>query len=172
MRILPYIIGGKQNTDLSAADILLCEKALLLAEQSTDRLQENYKIDRLHLEDMIMFNFVFEGTTPVLMSGCQTVNENTIRVQSRYFAFERTDGTDLLEKIDDFLELEYCLDRISHYPLIIWTRDKSKGFFNRLKKGRSDIFNEWYIHPEKIPVIYPNNEQYVFYKGDINYMLN
>ena len=172
MKILPYIIGGKKNTDLSYDNTVLCEKALLLAEQSKDRLQENYKLDKLNLEDMLLYNFVFEETTPVLMSGCQKVNENTVRVQSRYFAFQRTDGTNLLEKIDDFLELEYSLDRLSHYPLIIWTRAKSKGFFTRLKKGRPDIFNDWHIHQEKIPVIYPNNKQYVFYKGDINYMLN
>ena len=169
MRIVPYILKGKvQPGDWSN------EFEQLHLDSLNDRLSNNYIGDKLNLDKMYNFTFTYDGDSLVQCSGTQICTEKVARVFSRYYVFNeyRTDGTSPLEKTDDFAELKYTLDTLSDFPLVIWTRDKSKGFFNRLKKGRSDIFNEWHIHPEKIPVIYPNNEQYVFYKGDINYMLN
>jgi hypothetical protein len=113
---------------------------------------------------MFIYNFVFDGTEPVFCSGAQIVNEFGIRVFSRYFAFEKykTDGTELLDKNDNFEELLWTMEKIRG-KVIFWSRDKSPKFFERLKKGRPDIFSDWIIHNEKINIIYPNNKQYIFY---------
>ena len=72
------------------------------------------------------------------------------------------DGTELLEKVDNFEELQWTLEQI-HSKFIFWSRDKSPKFFEKLKEGRPDLFKDWIVHDEKINIIYPNNEQYVFY---------
>jgi hypothetical protein len=46
--------------------------------------------------------------------------------------------------------------------IIFWSRDKSPKFFERLKV-KNELFSEWTVHPTKINIIYPNNEQYIFY---------
>jgi hypothetical protein len=100
------------------------------------------------------------------------VNVNSIRVFSRYFSFNKykTDGTELLDKVDNFDELKYSLEYLNH-KLIFWSRDKSPKFFHRLKDGRPDVFSKWEVHPDKLEIIYPNNNQYVFYNGDVNEIL-
>ena len=124
---------------------------------------------------MFLYNVVFYKDTyePILVSGAQSVGENSVRVFSRYYAFEkyRTDGTQLLEKVDNFDELRYTLEYCKKHDLVFWSRDKSNKFFKRLKKGRPDIFSNWEVHPDKIEIIYPDNEQYIFYRGNINEIL-
>ncbi len=168
LRLVHYIIDGYVNHSLSYLDRDLCKKAIEKAASSNDRLAENYSYDKLNLDKMLFYNFVFENNNPLLMSGCQYINNKTARVQSRYYAFNRTDGTNLFEKIDDFYELKTSMEKLKDYPLIIWTRDKSKGFFTKLKKARPDVFQDWKVHPTKKKILYPNNYQYVFYKGDID----
>ena len=68
--------------------------------------------------------------------------------------------------------LKYTLKTLSDFPLVIWTRDKGKGFFKRLKRGRPDIFKEWEVYPEQIELMYKNNYQSIFYTGDVNYLHN
>jgi hypothetical protein len=172
-RVVPYIYKGKFNFDISQRDMSLCDNALyqMNKERDGDRLDDNYSIINLKLSKMYMYNFVFDGTEPVLCSGAQT-DGDSIRVFSRYFGFNeyRTDGTKALDKVDDFDELRYTLKHLNH-PLIYWSRDKSPNFFHKLKAGRPDVFSEWEVHPEKIEIIYPNNHQYIFYKGDVNEIL-
>jgi hypothetical protein len=113
---------------------------------------------------------VFDGDNPVLMSGCQKITKDVVRVFSRYYHFKdyRTDGSNMFEKVDDFMELQYSLDFLSGYAGVIWTRDKSPGFFKKLKNARADIFNDWKVYPDKVKILYPDNYQYVFYTGDIS----
>lgn len=141
-------------------------------ESKDDRLANNYKKDNLKLDQMVMFNVVFDGANPVLMSGCQKITKDVVRVFSRYYHFKyyRTDGSNMFEKVDDFMELQYSLNFLFHlrYAGVIWTRDKSPGFFKKLKKARPDIFNDWNVYPDKVKILYPDNYQYVFYTGNIS----
>ena len=176
MRIISYIRDGIRTHE----DDELCHSAFLQmeTERDGDRLSDNYSFSKLNLDRMVMFNFVFDGDQPVLCSGCENIYPGVVRVMSRYYHFKsyRTDGTSLLEKVDDFKELQYCVNELD-VPLIIWTREFSKGFFTRLKKGRPDVFGDWEVYPDKLQIGSPplkkaNNLQYVFYKGDINYLRN
>jgi len=172
MRVVPYIENGKRlyvNDDLCMDAFLKME-----IESQKDRLYKNYTFNNLKLNEMYNFNFVFDNDNPVLASGCQVFNENVIRVFSRYYVFDeyRTDGKKLLDKSDDFMELKYSLNLIKKFPLIIWARDKSSGFFKRLKAERSDIFKNWQIHHEKIELKYKNNFHNIFYIGDISHLHN
>jgi len=176
VRIVSYIKDSKityEETDL-------CNDAFLQLqiEKDTDRLSDNYSFSNLNLDRMVMFNFVFDNNKPVLCSGCENIYPGVVRVMSRYYHYKdfRTDGTSMFEKVDDFKELTYCVDNLN-VPLIIWTREFSKGFFTKLKRARPDIFKEWNVYPDKLQIGSPplkkaNNLQYVFYKGDINYLRN
>ena len=178
-RVVPYIYKRKFNFEVSQRDMSLCDNALYLMdkERGGDRLDENYSHHNLHLGEMFIYNFVFDGVQPVLASGAQ-YDGNAIRVFSRYFGFNkyRTDGTKLLDKIDNFDELKYTLRHL-YQPLIYWSRDKSPKFFKRLKAGRPDIFSEWQVHPAKINIMrnektVSDNYQSIFYTGDINEILH
>jgi hypothetical protein len=154
-----------------------CDNAILQLqeERDNDRLSENYCWKGLHLDKMFLYNIVFYKDTyePILVSGCQSVGENSIRVFSRYYAFEkyRTDKNGL-QKVDDFDELKYSLNHCRKHDLVFWSRDKSNKFFKRLKRGRPDIFSNWTVHEDKVEIIYPDNMQYVFYRGNINEILH
>jgi hypothetical protein len=171
-KVVPYIYKGKFNFEVSQRDMSMCDAALHMmnTERIDHRLSDNYSRKRLNnsFSKMLMYNFVFDGVEPVFASGAQ-IDGDTIRVFSRYFGFNkyRTDGTKALDKIDNFDELKYTLKHLDN-KLIYWSRDKSPNFFYKLKKGRPDVFNEWYIHPEKLEIIHPDNNQYIFYTGDIN----
>jgi|TARA_B100000470_G_scaffold219154_1_gene205563 hypothetical protein len=164
-KVIPYIFRGKLNFELSQRDQTLCQVALekMFKERHSHRLADNYSRDKLHLGKMYMYNFVFDGDEPVFCSGVQNVTDKVVRVFSRYFAFEKykTDGTTLLEKNDNFEELQYAMHWIRD-RIIFWSRDKSPKFFERLKV-KNELFSEWTVHPTKINIIYPNNEQYIFY---------
>jgi hypothetical protein len=170
LKLIPYIHNRGVNMELSQRDQTLCQAALIQMdkERLTHRLSDNYDLKGLHLNNMFMYNFVFDGDEPVFSSGAQYVGGNdlgdSIRVFSRYFAFNKfkTDGKKLLDKNDNFEELEFTLKWIRG-KLVIWSRDKSPKFFERLKEGRPDIFSDWEVHDKKINILYPNNEQYIFY---------
>ena len=176
-RVVPYYYKGIVNSMLEFEDWQACDNAILQLqeERDDDRLSDNYCWKGLHLNKMFLYNVVFYKDTyePILVSGAQSVGENSVRVFSRYYAFEkyRTDGTQLLEKVDNFDELRYTLEYCKKHDLVFWSRDKSNKFFKRLKKGRPDIFSNWEVHPDKIEIIYPDNEQYIFYRGNINEIL-
>lgn len=150
----------------------LCYDAFLQMAESQDRLADNYSFNKLNLNKMYYYNILFDNNNPVLASGSQMLSDNVIRVMSRYYSFPdyRTDGTNLLEKVDNFYELQYVLKRLEDFKLIIWSRDKGSSFFKRLKVGRPDIFSNWKVYPKKIELKYKNNFQYVFYTGDISYL--
>tara|TARA_B100000809_G_scaffold240392_1_gene262658 strand:- start:1305 stop:1889 length:585 start_codon:yes stop_codon:yes gene_type:complete len=177
-RVVPYYYKGIVNSMLEYDDWNACDNAILQLqeERDDDRLSDNYCWKGLHLDKMFLYNVVFYKDTyePIFVSGAQSVGENSIRVFSRYYAFEkyRTDGTRLLEKVDDFDELRYTLHHCRKHDLVFWSRDKSNKFFKRLKKGRPDIFSNWEVHPDKLEIIYPDNEQYIFYRGNINEILH
>jgi hypothetical protein len=164
-KVIPYIYKGKLNFEVSQRDQTLCQVALekMFKERHGHRLADNYTREKLHLGKMFMYNFVFDGDEPVFCSGVQDVGNESVRVFSRYFAFEKykTDGTNLLEKNDNFEELQYAMHWIRG-RIIFWSRDKSPKFFERLK-AKNEFFNEWTVHDKKINIIYPNNEQYIFY---------
>jgi len=176
-RVVPYYYKGIVNSMLEYDDWNACDNAILQLqeERDDDRLSDNYCWKGLHLNKMFLYNVVFYKDTyePILVSGAQSVGENSVRVFSRYYAFEkyRTDGTQLLEKVDNFDELRYTLEYCKKHDLVFWSRDKSNKFFKRLKLGRPDIFSNWEVHPDKIEIIYPDNEQYIFYRGNINEIL-
>ena len=175
-RIVPYLYNRKINMEISTWDRTICEAALAMMqmERKSHRLADNYTYEQLHLSKMFLYNFVFYKDTfePIFCSGSQVVNDNSIRVFSRYFSFNKykTDGTELLDKVDNFDELKYSLEYLNH-KLIFWSRDKSPKFFHRLKDGRPDVFSKWEVYSDKLEIIYPNNNQYVFYTGDINEIL-
>lgn len=167
MRIVPYILEGKvQPGDWSY------EFEQLHLDSLNDRLADNYLRGKLNLDKMYNFTFTYDGDNIVQCSGTQICNDNVARVLSRYYVFSeyRTDGTNPLEKTDDFAELKYTLETLSDFSLVIWTRDKSKGFFKRLKRGRPDVFSDWEVYPKQIELMYKNNFQSIFYIGDISYL--
>jgi hypothetical protein len=167
VRIVPYILKGQiQSGDWSYAFEQLHLDSL------NDRLADNYSGTKLNLDKMYNFTFTYDGDNIVQCSGTQICNDKVVRVLSRYYVFNeyRTDGTNPLEKTDDFAELKYTLNTLSDFPLVIWTRDKGKGFFKRLKRGRPDIFSEWKVYPEQIELMHKDNYQSVFYTGDITHL--
>lgn len=169
VRIVPYILKGKvQPGNWSYAFEQLHLDSL------NDRLADNYSGAKLNLDKMYNFTFTYDDDNIVQCSGTQLCTNNIVRVFTRYYVFNeyRTDGTNPLEKTDDFAELKYTLDTLSDFPLVIWSRDKGKGFFKRLKRGRPDIFKKWEVYPEQIELMYKNNYQSVFYTGDVNYLHN
>jgi len=173
-RVVPYIYQRKFNFEISQRDMSMCDaaKGLMDKERIGHRLENNYSRENLHLGKMFLYNFVFYKDTPEPMfcSGAQ-IDGDSIRVFSRYFAFKkyRIDGMNMLKNVDNFDELNYSLRYLNH-KLIYWSRDKSPKFFHRLKKGRPDIFSEWKVHPNRLQIIYPDNNQYIFYKGNIELM--
>ena len=169
MRIVPYILKGQvQSGDWSHAFEQLHLDSL------NDRLADNYSGTKLNLDKMYNFTFTYDGDNIVQCSGTQICTDDVARVLSRYYVFSeyRTDGTNPLEKTDDFAELRYTLDTLSDFPLVIWTRDKGKGFFKRLKRHRPDLFDKWEVYPEQIELMYKNNHQNIFYIGDITHLRN
>lgn len=171
LRLIPYIENG-QYTD-NERD--LCETALeqMYAECAGDRLEKNYSEKTLRLNKMDIFTFIFdENNNPIQASGCQIMSDNVVRVCSRYYIYKqfRTDSTTLLDKFDDFMDLKYCLPRLKKYPLVIWSRDKSAGFFRRLKNGRPDIFADWNVYNREVEIVWKNNFQRIFYTGDISFV--
>ena len=207
LKIIPYIWKGKVNPRITFKELWLCDIAfdLMEKERHNHRLADNYTKKGLHLDKMWIYNIVFapilirkrykhnvrgkqvyhEHLQPMFTSGAQQ-DGNAVRIFSRYFAFEKykTDGTKLLDKVDDWQELKWVMMLLGWYlehNIVYWSRDKSPDFFHRLKKAKPEFFdppedNElgmipWEIHPEKINIIYPNNMQYVFYCGQINELL-
>ena len=131
----------------------------LRLDSTGDRLENNYIKDNLHLDKMYNFIFSYDG-------------DNLVQVFSRYYVFKkyRTDSSYLFDKTDNFSELKYSLKTLSDFKLIIWSRDKSAGFFKKLKEHRSDLFNDWKVHNKPIELMYKNNYQSIFYTGDISYI--
>lgn len=172
MRIIPYI----QNSSYTNIETELCEFALhqMYEECKGDRLEKNYSPDTMRLNKMDIFTFVFDDNDkPIQASGCQVMSDNVVRVCSRYYIYKdfRTDSKKILDKVDNFLDLNYCLPILREtYPLIIWSRDKSAGFFRRLKKGYPELFKDWQIYDHEIQLVWRNNFQNIFYIGDINYV--
>jgi len=170
LRLVPYI----KNKTVTGIEQQLCEQALeqMHTESASDRLGANYT-KWLRLERMEIFTFVFdEFDNPVQASGCQIMSDNVVRVCSRYYVFNdfRKQSSDLLDKLDDFMDLKYAVANLKDYPLIIWSRDKSAGFFKRLKKGRPDIFSNWNVYDSEVEILWKDNVQHVFYIGDISYI--
>ena len=171
LRIVPYI----ENNEYTAIEDDLCQMALekMFEECAGDRLEKNYSQDTMRLNKMDIFTFIFdENNNPVQASGCQIMSDNVVRVCSRYYVYKdfRTDSTKILEKTDNFMDLDYCIPKLSKYPLVIWSRDKSAGFFRRLKKGYPNYFADWHIYDKEIELVWRNNFQNIFYTGDISYI--
>ena len=63
-KVVPYIHLGKFNYEVDQHDMSLCDNAMYMMgkEASADRLDENYSARNLHLAEMYMYNFVFDGT--------------------------------------------------------------------------------------------------------------
>ena len=144
----------------------------LRLDSTGDRLENNYIKDNLHLDKMYNFIFSYDEDNLVQVSGCQICSDNVVRVFSRYYVFKkyRTDSTYLFDKTDNFSELKYSLKTLSDFKLVIWSRDKSAGFFKKLKKHRPDIFHDWQVHDKPVELMYKDNYQSIFYTGDISYI--
>ena len=144
----------------------------LQSDSIGDRLENNYIKNNLKLDKMYNFIFSYDGDNLVQASGCQVCSDNVVRVFSRYYVFKkyRTDSTYLFDKTDNFSELKYSLKTLSDFKLVIWSRDKSAGFFKKLKKHRPDIFHDWQVYDKPVELMYKDNYQSIFYTGDISYI--
>ena len=177
LKIIPYIIDGKENTNLQYWDRLNSINAvkLMQEESKSDRLAENYS-KWLKLETMAMYCVVWDNKTnkPVMASGAQHMSDNTCRLFSRYYLFDayRTKHSDnLYAKVDDFKTDMYMLEQLKDkYKLFFWSRDKGTGFFKRIKKARNDVFADWQVHDTPVEILWKDNIQGIIYTGDINYI--
>jgi hypothetical protein len=170
-RIVPYIV----DSQLTNIEPELCQMAfdLMVDEKLGDKLADNYTIAALKLDKMLMWTFVFDSdNNPIHAAGCQIMSDNVIRVYSRYYAFKqfRTDSTIPLDKVDNFMDLHYWLPSLTDYPLIIWSRERSAGFFRKLQRHRADVFENWSVHPHPIEILWKDNYQHIFYTGNIAYI--
>ena len=68
-------------------------------ESKGDRLADNYTKDKLNLDQMLLFNFVFDEDNPVLMSGCQKITKDVVRVFSRYYSNIKTSAQNMLSDL-------------------------------------------------------------------------
>lgn len=177
IKIIPYIIDGKENHNIPAIDFINAKQAIkyMKEESKSDRLAENY--DKwLKLDTMAMYCVVWDNKVnrPVMASGAQHMSNNTCRLFSRYYLFNsyRTKHTDnLYAKIDDFETDMYMLEELKDkYKLFFWSRDKGTGFFKRIKQARSDVFDSWTVHDKPVEILWKDNVQGIIYTGDINYI--
>ena len=175
LRIVPYIVDGNENKLLSVDDLQTCRNSLQLMQQecSTDRLAENYTT-WLKLDCMAMYCLVLDNNCPVMFSGAQHMSNNCCRLFSRYYLFKNyrtTPSINLYDKVDDFKTDMYMLDQLrNRYKLFFWSRDKGISFFKRIKKVRSDLFENWTVHNSIIELLFENNYQGIIYTGDSNYI--
>lgn len=175
MRIIPYIIYGKENSDLTQEDLEICRHSITLMQEEcvNDRLAINYS-KWLKLERMAMYCLVLDGKNPVMFSGAQHTSENTCRLFSRYYLFNayRTDPSkNLYDKVDNFETDLFMLDYLKNrYKLFFWSRDKGTSFFKRIKNNKPNIFGDWTVHDQPVEILWKNNIQGIFYKGDISYI--
>lgn len=205
-KVVPYIWRGKVNPKLTYKELELCANAFKLMEKErhNHRLADNYSEKGLHLDKMWIYNIVFgpllkhkrykhdvrgkeiyhRQLPPMFASGVQE-HGKAARIFSRYFEFDqyKTDGSTLLDKVDDWEELKYVFELLGYFQehkVAYWSRDKSPLFFHKLLKELPHIFGvqedikdstSWQVHPEKLEIIYPNNKQYIFYNGDLNEVL-
>jgi hypothetical protein len=166
-KLIPYYYMGEPNLNISTEDKRVCEQAILQLQE--EGAGYNYTWEGLRLNKMLLYNVVINNNEPIFVSGAQTVNENCVRIMSRYYVFKkyRTDGTYFLDKVDNFNELRYTL-QFCDYPLVLWSRVKSNAIFKRIKSSGHYLFKDWEFTNNRIRLIYPNNYQYIFYKGDLN----
>ena len=177
LKIIPYIVDGKENPNIPAIDFINAKQAIkyMKEESKSDRLAENY--DKwLKLDTMAMYCVVWDNKVnrPVMASGAQHMSNNTCRLFSRYYLFNsyRTKHTDnLYAKIDDFETDIYMLEELKDkYKLFFWSRDKGTGFFKRIKQARSDVFDSWTVHDKPVEILWKDNVQGIIYTGDISYI--
>lgn len=169
-KIIPFIENFRYTSDNE-----LCKFALdsMFANAANDPLGKNYSPKNLKLNEMVHYSFVFDSDNePEHAAGCQRLSPNVVRVFSRYYVYPkyRNAGKHLLDKNDDFIDLKYWLPKLKSYKLIIWSREFSAGFFYRIKNARQDLFKNWHVYDYKIPIRTPNNYQYIFYLGNIEYI--
>ncbi len=177
LKIIPYIIDGKENAHLPGLDLINAKQAIKLMkeESKSDRLADNY--DKwLKLDTMAMYCVVWDNKTnrPIMTSGAQHMSKNCCRLFSRYYLFNdyRTKHSDnLYAKVDDFQTDMYMLEQLKDkYKLFFWSRDKGTGFFKRIKSARQDIFKDWTVHNKPVEILWQDNIQGIIYTGDINYI--
>ena len=90
LKIIPYIVDGKENPNIPAIDFINAKQAIkyMKEESKSDRLAENY--DKwLKLDTMAMYCVVWDNKVnrPVMASGAQHMSNNTCRLFSRYYLF-------------------------------------------------------------------------------------
>lgn len=175
LKIIPYIIHGKENVALTSEELKMCRSSLALMqeESKSDRLAENYTT-WLKLERMAMYCLVLDGTAPVMFSGAQHMSNNCCRLFSRYYLFDKyrtNPSNNLYAKVDDFKTDLYMLEKLKdQYKLFFWSRDKGNNFFKRIKKARPDVFENWTVHDELVEILWNDNIQGIIYTGDISYI--
>ena len=84
---------------------------------------------------------------------------------SEQYMFDYTDSGYV--KTDDWTDVDpdkFLKELIeNYYPFLFWSRDKSKGFFDRISK--TSLFEGWRVHPNKIALTKKKNVQYIMYCG-------
>lgn len=169
-RVIPFFVNGKYNKYLNPLDAeRACETlGKLKHECQTDRLAKNYT-DDLRLDQMAIYSVLWNESKeqPVLTTGAHHISNDCVRLFTRYYLFHnyRTVYSDgLFAKVDNFETDFFHKDVIYHnYPFIFWSRDKSKGFFEKISK--IDLFKDWKVHPEKVSITNKKNRQYIMYTG-------
>lgn len=166
--VIHHTVDGRP-TDNKIADISFREMAI---DSKQDRLYKNYI--NMSLKDMRYYSLVVDGDmNPVMFTGAQHLTNNVCRLFSRYYLFTeyRTDQKYLYNKVDNFesdmMHLNLLRDQ---YKLFIWSRDRGNRFFQRIKQHRPDVFGDWTVHPDKINLMWPNNDQGLIYTGDSSFI--
>ncbi len=169
---IPLIYKGEENPELLPKQLVAAKRSIdkLQVDRLSQRLSDNYRADRLHLQKMFVYSVVYDFTSerPVMVTGVQAVGPSSARVFSRYFVFpeyrsQQATAT-FLEKSDDFEVLQIEVEATAaHFPFLFWSRDKGSRFFERIKTARADVFSQWKVHPEKVEILYKDNFQGIFY---------
>ena len=169
-KVIPFIVNGEYNKQLDEQDAeRSCEVLGLLKEECKgDRLEKNYTVD-LRLDQMVIYSVLWDENKekPVLTTGAHRMSEDCVRLFTRYYLFKdyRTEAANgLFAKVDnfetDFFHKELVED---YYPFLFWSRDKSKGFFDKISK--TSLFQDWRVHPDRIALTKKKNLQYIMYCG-------
>lgn len=169
-KVIPFIVNGTYNKILNTEDAeIACESVGLLKQDcKEDRLERNYT-DWLYFERFAIYSVLWDidKMRPVLTTGAQQTSAETIRLFSRYYLFKdyRTKMQDgMFNKIDNFeTDMFHKTLLEKSYPFIFWSRDKSKGFFEKISKHK--MFKDWRVFPKPVEILYKDNFQHIMYTG-------
>jgi hypothetical protein len=169
-KVIPFIVDGNYNTNINLEDKEIVHESMQSLKNDCigDRLEKNYT-DWLYFERFVIYSVLWDvnNLKPVLTTGAQKTSKKTIRLFSRYYLFKNYRTTmkeGIFNKIDNFETDIFHKEILEHkYPFIFWSRDKSKGFFEKISKHI--MFEDWKVYPKSVEILYKNNFQHIMYTG-------